>query len=128
MYFTGKWRDFGGSGQTLPEYRTKGTVCVIIIDAEEAIEDKFWVTPSHAIITRFPVDSKLILYILDNNLKDPLSNPLYSRSKLTLTEKKVKVEPGGPWHQTNGNKARVPRPPLMLGRTGTKTYGRTGAK
>ena len=53
IYFTPKWRDFGGPSQTIPEYECRGTVC-IVIDDEAAIDKgtEFWITNSNQIADR----------------------------------------------------------------------------
>ena len=90
-YFTQSWRDFGGPDQKLPGYPTNGALCVVI-DAETALANghEFWITRSNAVITRYPVERKLIIYILDNKLDDPMSDPWFARGGWNLKKKKGK--------------------------------------
>ena len=80
IFFTAKWRDFGGDRQTLPEYDTWNKVCVVI-DAVAAMEQgaEFWMTKSNAVVTRSPIETKNIVYILDNKMGDPMDRPLFGR-------------------------------------------------
>ena len=85
IFFTAKWRDFGGPQQTLPAYDTWNKVCVIV-DAIAAMEDgaDFWMTRSNAVVTRSPIDTRHIVYILDNKMGDPMARPLFKRLVWTV--------------------------------------------
>jgi len=63
--------------QTLPDYKTKGSV-VVVINAEAAISagHEFWVTQSKAVVTRAPIPDYFIVHILRADAADPLSDPL----------------------------------------------------
>jgi hypothetical protein len=98
-YFTPVWRDFGGGDQKLKGYPTRGALCVVIDVGPLLLRGhEFWRTRSCAVITRKPVGPQAIVYILDNHLDDPMSDPWFTRPEYweaKTKDKKTDTVPGG---------------------------------
>ena len=70
----------------------------VVIDADAALEQghEFWIARSNAVITRTPVETELVIYILDNKMDDPMADPLFARPVWHFKQKKkADTVPGG---------------------------------
>jgi hypothetical protein len=59
---------------------------------------EFWITRSNAVITRKPIGPQSVIYILDNQLDDPMSEPWFARPAFwesKTKDKKTDTVPGG---------------------------------
>jgi hypothetical protein len=63
---------------------------------------EFWITRSNAVITRKPVGPQSVIYILDNQLDDPMSEPWFARPAFWESKEKIRRRTlcqGGLWQQ-----------------------------
>ncbi|MBM3968032.1 MAG: hypothetical protein FJ308_23695, partial [Planctomycetes bacterium] len=89
IYFSGQYRGYGGSVQTLPPYSTWGEI-VVCVNARQMMEDghELWVTKSNAIISRAPVSRDYIGQIMETKSKDVCGASLYINTHMILDPSK----------------------------------------